>query len=103
MPQQVRKQEIDAQFVQLAGAMFKREDVKILEYEPDGVRWVRAWDLAYTTRTTSDYTAGVRGGMMTDGTIVIADVAAWALGMAAGSEGDCDHGAFGWQRGPAGY
>lgn len=74
MPALVRRQEIEAEFVQLAGAMFKREDVRILESEPAGVRWVRCWDLAFTTKTTSDYTAGVRVGMMQDGTIIVADV-----------------------------
>jgi predicted phage terminase large subunit-like protein len=74
MPALVKRQEIDAEFVQLAGCMFRRDDVKILETEPAGVRWVRAWDLAFTTKTTSDYTAGVRVGMMDDGTIVVANV-----------------------------
>ncbi len=75
MPTLVKRQEIDAEFVQLTGAMFKREQVRILESEPAGVRWVRAWDLAFTTKTTSDYTAGVRVGMTADGCIVVADVA----------------------------
>jgi len=74
MPVLVRRQEIDAEFVQLAGAMFRRDNVKILESEPQAVRWCRAWDLAFTTKTTSDYTAGVRVGMTEDGTVVIADV-----------------------------
>jgi predicted phage terminase large subunit-like protein len=74
MPALVRRQEIDAEFVQLTGALFKRDAIRILESEPVGVRWVRAWDLAFTTRTTSDFTAGVRVGMMADGTIVVADV-----------------------------
>jgi predicted phage terminase large subunit-like protein len=74
MPALVKRQEIDAEFVQMAGAMFKREAVRILESEPQGIRWVRAWDLAFTTKTTSDYTVGVRVGMMADGTIVVADV-----------------------------
>lgn len=74
MPGLVQRQEIGAEFVQLAGAMFKREDVRILESEPAGVRWCRAWDLAFTTKTTSDYTVGVRVGMMADGTVVVANV-----------------------------
>jgi predicted phage terminase large subunit-like protein len=74
MPILVRRQEIDAEFVQLAGALFKREQVRFLESEPHGVRWCRSWDLAFTTKTTSDYTVGVRVGMMDDGTIVVADV-----------------------------
>jgi predicted phage terminase large subunit-like protein len=74
MPVLVKRQEIDAEFVQLAGALFKRDQVRILETEPAGVRWVRSWDLAFTTKTTSDYTAGLRVGIMEDGTVVIADV-----------------------------
>jgi len=74
MPALVRRQEIDAEFVQLAGAMFKREDVKVIEAEPSGVSWVRAWDLAFTTKTTSDYTAGVRVGMDADGMVIVANV-----------------------------
>lgn len=74
MPALVQRQEIQAEFVQLAGAMFKREDVRILESEPQGVRWCRAWDLAFTTKTTSDYTVGVRVGMGNDGAIIVADV-----------------------------
>jgi predicted phage terminase large subunit-like protein len=74
MPALVKRQEIDAEFVQLAGAMFRRDDVRILESEPANVRWVRSWDLAFTTKTTSDYTAGIRVGMMEDGTVVVAAV-----------------------------
>jgi predicted phage terminase large subunit-like protein len=74
MPALVKRQEIDAEFVQLAGAMFRRDDVRILESEPVGIRWVRSWDLAFTTRTTSDYTAGVKTGMADDGTIIVGNV-----------------------------
>jgi len=74
MPALVARQEIDAEFVQLAGAMFKRQNIVVLEAEPSGVRWVRSWDLAFTSKTTSDYTAGARMGMTSDGTIVVADL-----------------------------
>jgi predicted phage terminase large subunit-like protein len=74
MPTLVKRQEIDAEFVQLAGAMFKRDDVRILETEPAGVHWVRSWDLAFTTKTTSDYTAGIKVGMMEDGCIVVTNI-----------------------------
>jgi predicted phage terminase large subunit-like protein len=73
LPALVARQEIDAEFVQLAGALFKRQNIKVLESEPAGVNWVRAWDLAFTEKTTSDYTAGVKIGMTEDGTVVIAD------------------------------
>ena len=74
MPALVRRQEIGAEFVQLTGALFRRDMVKILDTEPQGVRWFRAWDLAFTTKTTSDFTVGVRVGMMADGTLAVADV-----------------------------
>src|SRR6185369_8133454 len=74
MPALVRRQEIDAEFVQLAGAMFHREDIRILEEEPILPRHVRPWDLAWTTKNISDYTAGSRMGMMADGTVVIAHI-----------------------------
>lgn len=74
MPALVRRQEIEAEFVQLSGAMFRREDLRILEAEPAGVQWVRSWDLSFTTKTTSDYTVGARVGMMADGCVVVANV-----------------------------
>jgi predicted phage terminase large subunit-like protein len=60
--------------VQLAGAMFKRDQVRVLEAEPAGVRWVRSWDLAFTQKTTSDFSVGAKIGMMPDGTVVVADI-----------------------------
>jgi len=74
LPALVARQEIDAEFVQLAGALFKRQNITILESEPVGVNWVRSWDLAFTEKTTSDFTAGVKIGMTSDGTIVVSDV-----------------------------
>jgi len=74
LPSLVARQEIDAEFVQLAGALFKRQNVRVLEAEPFGVHWVRSWDLAFTEKTTSDYTAGATMGMTEDGTVVIADM-----------------------------
>lgn len=40
------------------GAMFKREWFEVVPMAPDGLRWVRYWDLAQTTKTTGDYTVG---------------------------------------------
>jgi len=74
LPALVARQEIDAEFVSLAGALFKRENVHILEREPEGVAWVRSWDTAATTNTTSDYTAGARVGLSDDGTFVVAHI-----------------------------
>src|ERR1019366_7187324 len=69
-----RRQEIDAEFVQIAGALFKRENIKVLENVPLNVKWVRSWDLAWTEKTTSDFTAGAKVGMTPDGTVVVADM-----------------------------
>jgi len=74
LPALVARQEIDAEFVQLAGALFRRENIRVIDAEPLGVSWVRSWDLAFTEKTTSDYTAGVKMGMTSDGTIVVSDV-----------------------------
>jgi predicted phage terminase large subunit-like protein len=74
LPALVARQEIDAEFVQLAGALFKRQNIQILDTAPVGVTWVRSWDLAFTEKTTSDYTAGAKMCMTQDGTIVIGDV-----------------------------
>jgi len=74
MPALVRRQEVEAEFVQLAGALFKRDAVRVLETEPAVLNWVRSWDLSFTTKTTSDFTVGGRIGMTTDGTVVVADI-----------------------------
>jgi predicted phage terminase large subunit-like protein len=74
MPELVARQEINAEFVQLAGALFKRQNIITLDSPPVGVQWVRSWDLAFTEKTTSDYTAGVKMGMTNDGFIVVDDI-----------------------------
>jgi len=74
MPLLVARQEIDAEFVQLAGSLFKRENIRIIDAEPEGIQWVRSWDLAFTEKTTSDYSCGARMGVMGNGTIVVADI-----------------------------
>jgi len=75
LPSLVARQEIDAEFVQLAGALFKRQNIQIIDAEPP-IPYCRSWDLAFTEKTTSDWTAGARMGVTADGTIVIADVVA---------------------------
>lgn len=73
MPALVKRQEIDAEFVQLAGALFQRDWIRYLDDEP-AAHWVRSWDLAFTEKTTSDFTAGAKIGMTQDGTVVVADM-----------------------------
>jgi len=73
LPSLVARQEIDAEFVQLAGALFKRQNITVIDTEPI-ISYCRSWDLAFTEKTTSDWTAGARMGVTADGTIVIADI-----------------------------
>lgn len=75
LPALVARQEIDAEFVQLAGALFKRQNIQVIDTAPP-IQYCRSWDLAFTEKTTSDYTAGAKMGMTADGTVVIADVVA---------------------------
>jgi len=68
------RQELGGEFVNPEGALFRREWFKVVERAPDGLRWVRYWDLAASTRTTGDYTASAKCTLAEDGTLYIADV-----------------------------
>lgn len=56
------------------GSMFKRHWFKIEEKAPEGLKWVRYWDLAASTKTTADYTASVEVALSTDGDLFIRDM-----------------------------
>jgi predicted phage terminase large subunit-like protein len=58
----------------LEGAIFRREWFRIVERPPEGLRWVRFWDLAVSIKETADYTAGARVALGEDGVLYIADV-----------------------------
>lgn len=74
LPRLVFRQEYDAEFVQLAGALFKREFFSTIETAPHCPYWVRMWDLAFTTKTSSDFTASCLMGMSSAGEIIIKHV-----------------------------
>jgi len=74
LPALVFRQEYGAEFVQLAGALFKREWFGVLDSMPRMQRSVRYWDLAVSTKQTADYTVGARVGHGFDGGIMIEDV-----------------------------
>jgi predicted phage terminase large subunit-like protein len=74
MPALVARQEVDAEFVQLAGELFRRENIVLLDEEPEVSYWVRSWDLAFTEKTTSNFSAGAKMAQLKDGMVVIADV-----------------------------
>jgi predicted phage terminase large subunit-like protein len=74
LPALVFRQEYGAEFVQLSGAMFRREWFEIVESVPSLTAQTRHWDLAATTKTTGDYSAGVKIGLAADGTAYILDM-----------------------------
>jgi predicted phage terminase large subunit-like protein len=76
MPALVFRQEIEAEFVQLEGAMFRREMFRIVDATdaPATDAEVRFWDLAASAKTTADYTVGARVGRTSDNYLVIRDV-----------------------------
>lgn len=55
------------------GGLFQRENFVALEQFPDGIHWVRGWDLAASTGSTSPFTAGVKLGWR-QGSLYIGDV-----------------------------
>ena len=68
-----RRQELEGQFVELGGTIFERDWFDIVDTVPEGLRWVRFWDLATSVRQSADYTVGALVGVK-DGHIWIADV-----------------------------
>jgi len=68
-----RQQEIEGEFVELEGTIFRRQDFKIIDQAPEDLRWVRFWDLAVSVKTVADYTAGAKVAFK-DGKLYIADV-----------------------------
>ena len=65
------RQELGGEFVDLEGALFKREWFRVVDRAPDGLQWVRFWDLAASVKTTADYTVGARCALADDGTLYI--------------------------------
>jgi predicted phage terminase large subunit-like protein len=73
LPALVFRQEYGAEFVQLSGAMFRREFFTLVDELPEQGRWVRFWDLAASQKTSADFTVGAKVGFH-EGTLMIADV-----------------------------
>lgn len=61
MSQIAFRQEILAEFVAVEGALFQRDQFKIVDHAPEGLRWMRTYDLALTTKEWSDRTASLCG------------------------------------------
>ncbi len=56
-------QELEGQFIDLGGSLFKRSWFPIMDAAPADCRCVRYWDLAATEKATADYTAGTLLGV----------------------------------------
>jgi len=67
-------QEIGGEFVEPDGAMFRRAWFRVVDAAPPGLRWVRYWDLAASTKNTADYTASAAVAMTDDGTLYVRDM-----------------------------
>lgn len=70
-----RKRLLDGDWdIQAAGNVFDPQWFKIVEKPPDGLDWVRYWDLAVSTRTTADFTASAAVALDADGRLFIRDM-----------------------------
>lgn len=56
------------------GGFFKPHVMPVVSAVPFGTRFLRGWDLAGSTTSTSPYTCGLKLGLMPDGRWIIADV-----------------------------
>lgn len=68
------RQEIDGEYVDPSGALFRRDWFRVVDAAPAGLRWFRYWDLAASVKTTADYTASAAVALADDGTLYIRDV-----------------------------
>lgn len=69
-----QKQEIEGEFTDPTGSLFQRQWFGLVDKAPEGLHWVRYWDLAASTKTTADYTASAEVAISADGTLYIRDM-----------------------------
>jgi predicted phage terminase large subunit-like protein len=72
MTSEMYRQEVDGEFTDPVGSMFRREWLTVADTRPQGVQWFRYWDLASSIRQSADYTASVRV-CLHNGVVYIAD------------------------------
>lgn len=73
-PSQFAAQELEGEFVELIGNVFKREWFRVSDAAPANLKWVRYWDLAASVKDSADYTASVAMALGPDGTIYLRDM-----------------------------
>jgi predicted phage terminase large subunit-like protein len=67
------RQELAGEFIELGAGMIRREWFAIADWAPEGLRWVRAWDLAASQMATADYTASLKVARDDSGRLWLAD------------------------------
>jgi predicted phage terminase large subunit-like protein len=72
MTSEMYRQEVDGEFTDPVGSMFRREWLTVADQRPQGMQWFRYWDLASSIRQSADYTASVRV-CLHNGVVYIAD------------------------------
>lgn len=55
--EQWQRQEIEGEFCELEGTLFKRQWFEVVEHAPEGLSWHRYWDLAASVKTQADFSA----------------------------------------------
>lgn len=73
-PSEWLRQEVEGEFIDPAGALFRREWFTVVPRAPEGLRWWRYWDLAASTKTSADYTASAAVALGADGVLYIRDM-----------------------------
>lgn len=63
MSAQAFRQEILAEFLSVEGALFQRDQFHVVDAVPEGLKWIRSYDLALTTKEASDRTASLCGAV----------------------------------------
>lgn len=69
-------QELEGKFIDVAGALFRRDWFQFAEFIPhyEKLDWYRFYDLAASIKQTADFTASAKCAFGDDGTLYIADV-----------------------------
>lgn len=70
-----QQQELEGEFCDLEGSLFKRQWFKTIPEAPAGLNWFRYWDLAASTKTAADFTASACAALNKEtGDIVLRDL-----------------------------
>lgn len=71
MTEEQFRQEGLGEFIDPTGSMFNRGWFKFTDAPPPNLQWYRYWDLAMTTKQSSDYTASAKVALAPDGVMYV--------------------------------